>query len=178
MGSRGLGKARQMKRLNLEVFLKNKYNYLLTTEIIILIVYPFLHKIDVKFPIIALMLLIAIAPALWVGLSRKFFLAVISIGLLAFAFTVVARFGIKELADVGNLILLFLYALFLFLAIAILITKISSNKVVTVDMIKGGISVYFLLGLFWAVLYMIVLTFDPDALSNIHNVDFDVYYYF
>jgi len=177
MGSRGLKKAKQMKQLNLEAFLKNKYNYLLTTEIIILIVYPFLHKIGAKFPIIALMLMIAIAPALWVGLSRKFFLVVISIGMLAFAFNVVASFRSKDLADKGMLILLILYALFFFLAIAILITKISSRKTVTVDMIKGGISVYFLLGLFWAILYMIVLRFDPDALSNIHNEGFDIYYY-
>ncbi|MCP4261729.1 MAG: two pore domain potassium channel family protein [Planctomycetes bacterium] len=147
------------------------------TEIIILIVYPFLSKIDDKFPIIALMLLIAIAPALWVGLSRKFFLTVISIGMLAFAFNVVAKYRSENLADKGFLILLFLYALFFFMAIAIIITKISSSKVVTADTIKGGISVYFLLGLFWAILYRIVLTFDPDALSNIHDLGFDVYYY-
>ena len=177
MSSRGLGKAKQMKRLNLEAFLKNKYNYLLVTEIVILVVYPFLHKAEAKFPFGPLLLLIAIAPALWVGLSRKVFIAVISIGLLAFALNVVARFAINDLADEGILILLFLYALFLFLAIVILITKILSNKVVTSDTIKGGISVYFLLGLFWATLYMIVLTFDPDALINIRNVGFDCYYY-
>jgi hypothetical protein len=166
-----------MKRFDLEALLKNKYNYLLVTEIIILLVYPFLSKIEDRFPIIALMLLIAIAPALWVGLSRKFFLVVISIGMLAFTFNVIAGFEIKELEDEGKLILLFLYALFFFMAIVIIIKKISSRKVVTTDTIKGGISVYFLLGLFWAILYRIVVTFNPDALSNIHEVDFDIYYY-
>ena len=166
-----------MKRFDLEALLKNKYNYLLVTEFIILLVYPFLSKIEDRFPIIALMLLIAIAPALWVGLSRKFFLVVISIGMLAFTFNVIASFEIKELEDEGKLILLFLYAIFFFMAIVIIIKKISSRKVVTVDMIKGGISVYFLLGLFWAILYRIVVTFNPDALSNMHNVDFDIFYY-
>jgi hypothetical protein len=123
------------------------------------------------------MLLIAITPALWVGLSRKFFRVVISIGMLAFTLNLVAVFGIKELAEKGYLILLFLYALFFFLAIAILITKMSSNKVITTDTIKGGISIYFLLGLFWAILYSIVVRFNPNALSNIHEVDFDIYYY-
>ena len=166
-----------MKRFDPEKFLKNKYNHLLMTEIIILITYPFLSKAEVKFPITTLMLLIAIAPALWVGLSRKFFLVVISIGMLAFAFNVVARFKVQELENEGILILLFLYALFIFLATAILISKISSNKVVTTDTIKGGISVYFLLGLFWAILYMIVLTFNPNALTNINDLSFDSFYY-
>lgn len=166
-----------MKRFDPEKFLKNKYNHLLMTEIIILIAYPFLSRINDIFPIITLMLLIAITPALWVGLSRKFFRVVISIGMLAFTFNLVAVFGIKELAEKGYLILLFLYALFFFLAIAILITKMSSNKVITTDTIKGGISVYFLLGLFWAILYSIVVRFNPNALSNIHEVDFDIYYY-
>ncbi len=168
-----------MKRFDAEKILKNKYNYLLMTEIIILIAYPFLSKADVKFPITTLMLLIAIAPALWVGLSRKFFLAVISIGMLAFAFNVVANYRseVKDLADEAILILLFLYALFIFLASSILISKISSNKTVTADTIKGGISVYFLLGLFWAMLYMIVLTFNPDALTNINNTNIDCFYY-
>ena len=166
-----------MKRFDLEALLKNKYNYLLVTEIIILLVFPFLHRIDAKFPIIPLMLLIAIAPALWVGLSRKLFLVVISIGMLAFAFNLFARYEVEELKDIGRLILLFLYALFIFLAIVILIAKISSKKTVTVDMIKGGISVYFLLGLFWAILYMIILTFDSNALTNINNEIVDCYYY-
>jgi hypothetical protein len=72
-----------MKRFDPEKFLKDKYNYLLTTEIIIILAYPFPQNVEAKFPIILLMLLVAIAPALWVGLSRKVFLAVISIGLLA-----------------------------------------------------------------------------------------------
>jgi len=165
-----------MKRFDPEKILKNKYNCLLITEIIILIAYPLIHKVEAIFPIISLMLLIAIAPALWVGLSRKFFRVVISLGMLAFAFRVVAIFK-DDLTDEGILILLFLYALFYFMAIAILIKKISSNKVVTTDTIKGGISVYFLLGFFWAILYRIVLTFNPDAFSNIHNEIFDIYYY-
>ncbi len=170
-----------MKRFDPEKFLKNKYNFLLIIEIIILIVYPFLGKVQDKFPIISIMLLIAIAPALWVGLSRKAFLVVISIGMLALSFNVVAayRSEVEDLKNEAVLFLLFLYALFFFLAIVILLTKIWSKKVVTADTIKGGISVYFLLGLFWAILYMIAVKFNPDALTNINidEVDFDIYYY-
>jgi len=68
-----------MKRFDPDKFIKNKYNRLLATEIFILIAYPILQNADAKFPIIPLMLLIAITPALWIGLSRKIFLPVISI---------------------------------------------------------------------------------------------------
>lgn len=166
-----------MKRFNWDKFLNDKYNHLLMTEIFILIAYPFLQNTEVKFPIIPLLLLVAITPALWVGLSRKIFLAVISIGLLAFLINIFAYWGAKEVADQTALVLLLLYALFFFMAIAILMRKISSNRVITADTIKGGISIYFLLGLFWAILYMIALTLDPNALANIRNTGFDCYYY-
>ncbi len=162
-----------------ERILQNKYNHLLMTVVFILIAYPLLESTEAKFPIIPLLLLAAITPALWVGLSRKVFLPVITIGVAGFAFNTYAFFGHKELANETILILLILYAVFYFLAIAILMKKISSNKVISSDTIKGGISIYFLLGLFWAVLYMILLTFNENALSNIHEdaVAFDCYYY-
>lgn len=166
-------------KMNWERILQNKYNHLLVTEIIILIAYPFLQSAESKFPVIPLMLLIAIAPALWVGLSRKIFAVVISVGVFGFALNVFIHFGMKEFEKEVLLFLLFLYAVFFFLAITILITKISSKKVITADTIKGGISVYFLLGLFWAILYMILVTFDPNAITNItkESASFDCYYY-
>jgi hypothetical protein len=166
-------------KINWEHIMQNKFNYLLMTELVILIAYPIFQKFDNQFPIISLMLLIAIAPALWVGLSRRLFLGVMSVGILALLFNVVAFGGGKEVADGATLILLILYAVFYFLAIAILITKISSGTIVTLDTIKGGISIYYLLGLFWAVLYMILLTFDPNALTNMQKetAGFDCYYF-
>ena len=125
------------------------------------------------------MLLIAIAPALWVGLSRRIFWAVFSIGVLALLFNLIISVTAKELVEEGLLVLLILYAVFFFLASVILITKITSGTTVSADTIKGGISIYFLLGLFWAVLYMIALTFDPDAITNMQRATagFDCYYY-
>ncbi|MHC4290757.1 MAG: potassium channel family protein [Planctomycetota bacterium] len=168
-------------KINWEHILQNKFNYLLTTQIVILIAYPILHTAEAKFPILPLLLLIAIAPALWVGLSRGFFLAVMSIGILGFLLNLIAHVGNMHLKDEGILLLLFLYALFYFLAIAILIKRISSKTTVSADTIKGGISIYILLGFFWAVLYMIVLTFDQYALANIsldsEKVGFECYYY-
>ena len=166
-------------KINWEHILQNKYNYLLTTQILILVTYPLLQAGEAKFPIIPLLLLLAITPALWVGLSRRFFLAVMSIGVLGFLFNLIAHIGNMGLADEGILVLLIIYAVFFFLAIAILMKRISSKTTVSSDTIKGGISIYILLGLFWAVLYMILLTFDSNALTNIQKetASFDCYYY-
>jgi hypothetical protein len=166
-------------KINWDRILQNKFNHLLMTQIVILVAYPFLQETEKRFPIISLLLLIAIAPALWVGLSRKIFLAVFSVGVLAFLFSLVVFLTAKDLADEGLLVLLFLYALFYFLAITILIKKTSSGATVSADTIKGGISIYFLLGLFWAILYMIMLTFDPNALTNVpkETVGLDCFYY-
>jgi hypothetical protein len=127
------------------------------------------------------MFLLAITPALWVGLSRGWFTVVMSIGGLAFFFNLILRYGNKELSDAGVLTLLFLYGLFYFLAISILIAKISSKTTVTSDTVKGGISIYILLGFFWAILYMCLLFLDPDALANISSHEetavFECYYY-
>ncbi|RKY06050.1 MAG: hypothetical protein DRP56_08110 [Planctomycetota bacterium] len=166
-------------KINWEHLLQNKFNYLLITEVVILIAYPLLQTSKMKLPIVPLLLLIAIAPALWVGLSRKIFLAVFSVGVFAFLLNLVVSVTAKDLAEEGLLVLLTLYAVFFFLAIVILITKISSGATVSADTIKGGISIYFLLGLFWAILYMILLTFDLSALTNVskETVGLDCYYY-
>ena len=166
-------------KINWENILRDKFNYLLVTQVIILVTYPLLQVIEIKFPIIPLMLLLAIAPALWVGLSRKLFLVVISVGVVAFLLSVYAHYDYKDLADEGILVLLILYAIFYFLAITILIRKVSSDTIVTGDTIKGGISIYFLLGFLWAVFYMILLTFNPNALTNMQKetASFDSFYF-
>lgn len=168
-------------KINWEQIFENKFNYLLTTQIVILVAYPLLHKFDNIFPIISLMFLLAITPALWVGLSRAWFAVVMSIGAIAFLVNMIVRYGNMEFRDIGIFILLLLYGLFYFLAIAILMSKISSNTTVSSDTIKGGISIYILLGFFWAILYMILLTLDPDALTNVSSNEetagFECYYY-
>jgi hypothetical protein len=168
-------------KINLEHIFQNKFTCLLMTQIVILLAYPILHKFDNLFPIISLMFLLAITPALWVGLSRGWFIVVISIGVFAFLLNMLLRYGNMEFKDTGILFLLFLYGLFYFLAIAILMVKISSNTTVSSDTIKGGISIYILLGFFWAILYMTLLFLDPDAISNISSTEetagFECYYY-
>ncbi len=60
--------------------------------------------------------------------------------------------------------------IFLFMPVGAIIGKIFTQTHVTADTIRGGIAVYFLLGIFWACLYLLLLHFDPQAIA-ISNYD-------
>jgi hypothetical protein len=165
-----------MKKLSFENFLENKYNRLMVAEALIIISFPFLQAINTRFPLISMVLLIAIIPALGVVLPLKPFLCMMSTGILAFVFEILIKYQIIPVSKKYLLIVLGLYALFLLLAVVILIKKISSRRVITSDTVKGGISIYFLIGLLWTIFYMIMLIINPQAFNNIQKPS-DYFYY-
>ncbi len=158
-----------MKLLDWQKILNNKYNYLLAVEILIFMTFPLLQLIKTDFPLTTMLLLLAITPALYVALTLKRFIAIITIGLLAFVLNILASYQLVPQFKNILLCLLTLYAIFFLLTIIVLIKKISSRKVITSDTVKGGISVYFLIGLFWSALYMILNIIHPGALAVIDN---------
>ncbi|MEM8638170.1 MAG: potassium channel family protein [Cyanobacteria bacterium P01_G01_bin.54] len=73
-----------------------------------------------------------------------------------------------------------IYALFFGSATLLILRDILRTPRVTMDTVRGGICVYLLLGYFWAVLYVIVETFDPHAFSSTlltNNADTKMIYY-
>ena len=71
------------------------------------------------------------------------------------------------------------YAVFFFISVGAMIGKIFTQTKVTADIIRGGIAVYFLLGIFWACLYRLLLQFDPQALAiTNYNGEFSTIIYF
>ncbi|MBW1822586.1 MAG: two pore domain potassium channel family protein [Deltaproteobacteria bacterium] len=167
-----------MKKLSVENFLENKYNRLLIALIFIIVSFPFLQAIDTRFPFISMVLLIAIIPALGVVLPLKPFLCMMSTGILAFIFEILIKYQFIPVSKKCLLIVLGLYALFLLLAVVILIKKISSMRIITSDTVKGGISIYFLIGLLWTIFYMIMLIINPQAFNNIQKPSDNFYYSF
>ena len=167
-----------MGLLNWERLVENKYNRLLIALILLIVLFPFLQAIETKFPFITLMLLIAIIPALGVVLPLKPFFCMMTIGILAFIFEILIKYQVIPVSQKCLLIVLGLYALFLLLAIVILIKKISSRRVITSDTVKGGISIYFLFGLLWTLLYMIMLLVNPESFSDMLKPSDTVYYSF
>jgi len=52
-----------------------------------------------------------------------------------------------------------------------------SQKTVTSDTIKGGISIYFLIGLLWAIFYDIASRIKPDSFVTLENRTINLFYY-
>lgn len=166
-----------MKMLNRESFLENKYNRLMIALILIIVSFPFLQAIETRFPFITMVLLIAIIPALGVVLPLRAFLPLTTVGFLAFIIEILIRYRVLNVTERILLFVLALYAVFLLLAIIILIKKIMSRKVITSDTIKGGVSIYFLIGLLWMIFYMIMTGLNPDAFTNLSDKRVDFFYY-
>ena len=146
-------------------------------EILIIISFPFLQAINTRFPFVSMILLIAIIPALSVALPLRAFLPLMALGLLAFILEILLKYRVLDFTEKAPLFLLAMYAAFLLLAVIILIKKILSRKTVTSDTIKGGISIYFLIGLLWAIFYDIASRINPDSFVNLGNKTLDFFYY-
>ena len=168
-----------MKLINFEKIFENKYNYLLIGEILIMLVYPVLKSFEIDFPVAGCLFLIAIIPALHIVLPFKAFLPLTSLAVFGLVLRVLVYFQVFAVEHEGGIIMGInaSYAVFIFLAIVALIRKISLREVITSDTIKGGISVYFLIGLFWAFLYMIALQINPNTFSHIGDEMVDCFYY-
>jgi hypothetical protein len=63
------------------------------------------------------------------------------------------------------------------LSIAIVSQHIFSTRKVTLNLLIGSACVFLLLGMSWAILYMYVLMFEPDALSGLSTDDGSLLYW-
>ena len=62
-----------------------------------------------------------------------------------------------------------IYALYLGIAVFLILRDILSCQHITADTIRGGICAYLLIGFFWALLYAIVASFNERAFSQAAN---------
>ncbi|MGB5631513.1 MAG: ion channel [Waterburya sp.] len=147
--------------------LANKYSQLLATIILLLVVAPILEgKAESLFVAVVLFsTIIAIIRTL--NLQKRFlFLLMILVG-VAFSLDIYTSFRADLERD--KLLLLIInafYSLFIAIALITINRAIFSVKKVNADTIKGGISVFFLIGMFWALLYTIVYYLDPNAFNQ------------
>jgi hypothetical protein len=168
-----------MKLINLEKILENKYNHLLIGETLLMLAFPVIEGLKIEFPVLGCVFLMVMIPALHVVLSFKAFMSLMSLGVCIALLRILTYFSVFP-SEIGKAIIIFtdvFCAFFLLFAITALIKRISSRKVVTTDTIKGGVSVYFLIGLLWTFLYKIALGFNPNAYSHITNEVVDCFYY-
>jgi len=148
--------------------IENPYTYFLISILLVFIIEPIMAQVSHPvFPLLHFIFVFVIITVFWsLKLKKKYFVPCVVLALAAFALELV-HVVLRSRGAVVNLegIVISTYALFILLAIVIFIVKIFSTETVTLDTIRGGLSIYILFGFFWALLYQAFLIADPNSIS-------------
>lgn len=117
------------------------------------------------------------------NLERKRFLLLLFIAGIGFITQLFALYKYKQNSDLNRSLWLInniIEATFIIAAIVLTNRKIFTEKKVDFDTIKGGISIFFLIGLLWTLFYSTLYIFEPNAFSSsIETIDlFESMFYF
>ncbi len=150
----------------LDKFRTYRYTYLFIAILAQLTLLPLLEKMGRT--LVPLLFLLIVFTVLWtLDIRRIFFWLCLGLGFVGSGVKLLALMLNIPLKEVFYLTLIGLSVnvLFLMIVIVIFLAKIFSEDKVTGESIKGGISIYFLLGYLWLYLYSLVLLVNPEAIS-------------
>ena len=144
-----------------------KYRQLLTVLAITFVSSPFLKAGIGNIVSIALLLYAIIVVINSFSLPRRLLATYGAVAFTAFCLEVIATVSdISYLNQTFSLIAQTIFALYLAGAAYWIGREIFTTSEVTLDVVRGGISVYMLIGFLWALLYGIVNTLDANAFSQ------------
>ena len=148
-------------------FYNYRYQIFFFTIILIFAIGPFVD--EKSMPIAALAFLFVMLSVLWtLELKKRLFRFCLTLACLSFVLNTTHSLRRPYMSEEMNitfaLMTLSIYAIFIGIAIFILIKKLFSVKIVTLDTIQGGSSVYLLMGIFWSFIYHILILTDPSAI--------------
>ena len=145
-----------------------KYTFLFAALLLLLVAAPHLAGgRTMAVPVLLVALMIAVVRAIDLGRGLARLCWTLALGALVVQSTgiIVERTSGLEAAKALLVAGSATYVLFFVIVIALLMKNIFTQTRVTPDTIRGGISIYFLMGILWAVAYRIVFVMDPDAIS-------------
>ena len=146
---------------------KTKYRQLLIVLATTFVVSPFLQTGIGNIFLISLLLYTIMLIISSFPLPRKLLTIYGAIATIAFSLEVIASLnGGFYLNQTFSLISQIVFAIYLAAAAYWIGRDIFTTPEVTVDIVRGGISVYLLIGFVWALLYGIVNTLDANAFSQ------------
>jgi hypothetical protein len=155
-------------RSDAERYFKNKYNYFFLSILLLLSAEPLLRY--VSFPSIAISYLLIMLTLVWaLKLHHNTLKLCLIVALTAFIFGIITETSFlakdSSLFFFSSIACTITHIIFLLIVIKLLLWKIFSEKRVTSDTVRGGISIYLLLGIFWSFLYLLTLTLSPSAIK-------------
>ena len=154
------------KRPRFEKFRAYRYTFLFIAILAQFILVPLLEEVAGSLvPLVFILVVFGVLGTL--GLHKRFLYFSLGLGIAAIVTHYLGRLLYAEGASHPYLFLLGLSLdiVFLLLVVVILMFKVFSEDKITGETIKGGISVYFLLGFLWSYVYLLVLFLDPGAIS-------------
>ena len=162
-----------MKNFQFKRVIENKYSHLLVALIIFFILAPVLDKLNQFFPCSHFLLyLIIIAMFRILKVRKKLMLWIVFLGILALTLEYMSR---KMHTPIYMIALIDLaYVLFLGNTIILLTKNVFQEKIITSDTIKGGISIYLLLGFWWIFVYSLIIILDSDAIIAVNTYQLDL----
>ncbi|MFH1552262.1 MAG: ion channel [Candidatus Omnitrophota bacterium] len=148
--------------------IENKYSHLLVSIILLFLLAPFMERFFVVFPITHSLLFIIIILTLRIlKVTKPVYIVVICLGAIAVFLEYLVNKGvIPSTNNNAIIVLLASYVLFIGTAIIFLIKNVFSEKNITADTIKGGISIYLLMGFWWVFLYYLIIVVNPGAIIS------------
>ncbi len=150
--------------------IENKYSHLLVALVVFLIFSPFFETIDQGFSFTHFLFFIMIVAMLRIlKVSKKHMMWIVFLGVSALILELLSR----KIYFMVILISL-AYVLFLGSTTILLIKNVFKEKRVTRDTIKGGISVYLLLGFWWVAVYSLLLMLDTNAIYSADSSSIDI----
>ncbi|MEM9265115.1 MAG: potassium channel family protein [Cyanobacteria bacterium P01_F01_bin.13] len=144
-----------------------KYRQLLFVLVALFMVSPFLRDGIGNIFSISLLLYTILVIISSFSLPRKLLAIYSAIAIIAFSLEVMSSLGwVNYLNKPFSLISQVIFAIYLAGAAYWIGRDIFTAPKVTIDTVRGGISVYMLIGFVWALLYGIVNTLDANAFSQ------------
>ncbi len=144
----------------------NKYSQLLSTLIVLFLLAPVLDgKIGLILSSVVFLVTIMSIIRTFNIEGKLLFLLLILAG-TAFSVDVYAKLQVDYEAEKFLVVLVqTIYSLFILAALVIINRQIFAEKKVTADTLKGGISIFLLIGIVWTLIFSLVSLLDPNAFS-------------
>ena len=145
---------------------KKKYTQLLTILIANFVLSPFLRGNIGELVLSGIFLYTIIVIVKTFSIRPILFRFFSGIAIAAFILEIIGRLELYKSVGVYLFLIQGVFAFYLGVSIILILRDILFANQVTVDIIRGSICVYFLIGFVWALLYGIGVSFDPHAFSQ------------
>ncbi|MCD4785515.1 MAG: potassium channel family protein [Candidatus Eremiobacteraeota bacterium] len=164
-------------------FINNKYHHLLMVLIFLFLFAPILDSFNITISFSGLIFFLSIIFTLRVVIEEKKILySISSLTALAFITIVLVRYRVISGKTYIPLLVIAItiFIICLLYSIWILMKRLLTEKKIKVDTIEGGICIYILIGLAWALLYYLTHILDKSAfmIRDSLIVDFKAFEYY